>query len=237
MEKLMLRYILHVITAVLAFMIGLGWVQLVKLSGAPAETKTVIAPPMIAVSPTVTPTPTPSSAPKLEQKVKYVCRNRLFTFALDHLRKIDNEYIGRNYVDEFIDGAGIVNCTELFQVEKKIDLNGDGREEIILRAQGSPKGSFFCGATGNCETWVIRRERNGYKVILDASSIEEVHIQQEKTRRYSDLITSHDGGISHHTLAHYKYRDGKYTLKKCTVETVDTDGKKHIVMKKLSDCG
>jgi hypothetical protein len=94
---------------------------------------------------------------------------------------VDNEYLGKDCVDEFIDGAGIENCTELFQVEKKIDLNGDGPKEIILRAKNSPKGSFFCGATGNCDYWVVRRNKKGYQIILDAPVTEEVLIQRRKT--------------------------------------------------------
>jgi hypothetical protein len=229
----MLRYILRIITAVLAFMIGLGWVQLVKLSGAPAETKTVTAPPMVAVSPTVTPTPTPSSAPKLEQKVRYVCRDRLFSFVLDHLRKENKE----DYVDGFIEGAGISNCAELFQVEKRTDLNGDGRKESILRTKNTAKGNFYCGGMGNCPFWVIEPHKKGYKIILDEPVTEKVLIQRERTRGYNDLVTRYNGGMMYHTMAYYSYRGGKYRLRKCVNETMDIYGKKYISAKKLSWCG
>lgn len=236
----MLRYILHVITAVLAFMIGVGWVYnfgLSKLPTATAERQMAVERPLANVPSTPTPIPVPRDPPKPEQKIKYVCRDKLYLFALDHLREIDNEYIGRDYVDEFIEGAGIADCAELFQVEKRIDLNGDGRKEIILRAQNSPKGSFFCGATGNCDYWVIRKDKNGYKIILDAPATEEVRIQGKRTKKYFDLVTRWHGGMMDHSLAFYEYNGGKYTLRKCFADTMDTYGKSYVTQRKLSECG
>lgn len=231
----MLRYIPNLTTAMLAFVIGVGgfyYLQPLKPSNAPVEGQNTTQPQAAAVSSASA--PAPRDPPKPEQKVNYVCYDKLFLFVLDHLRKVEKE---PDYVDSFIDGAGIVNCSELLKVEKRVDLNGDGSREIILRAQNSPKGSFFCGATGNCDHWVIRRDRKGYMIILDAPVTEEVRIQKGKRGGYYDLVTRYHGGMMDHTLANYSYGRGKYTLRKCFSDTMDTDGKEYIKRKKLSDCG
>ena len=71
MERLRLRYIIHVIAAVLAFMMGLGWVDfflLLKLSNVPVERLSVIQLPMVIVSPT--PVPAPRDQTKAAEKDK-----------------------------------------------------------------------------------------------------------------------------------------------------------------------
>lgn len=187
-------------------------------------------PPKATVS--ASPPSAPSEPAKPEQKVKFVCRDKRFNFALDLLKEEDP-----GFIDIHIASLGTENCTELFTVEKEIDLNGDREKEIVLRTKNSSSGIFYCGATGNCQTWVIQQERKGYKVILNASSIEEVQIQKGRTGNYRDLVVRGHGGAMDHSLAYYKYRAGKYTLQKCLAETMDTYGKSHIKRLKLSECG
>src|SRR5262245_3196306 len=100
--------------------------------------------------------------PVLLQKTatKFVCHDKALRFVLDRLRnnKEINEDLGedgQSYVEGFISGFKIENCNQLFEVPKNIDLNSDGRSEVIVRAKNNSKGMFFCGATGNCSMWVL----------------------------------------------------------------------------------
>ena len=53
-----------------------------------------------------------------------------------------------------------------------VNLSGHGRNEVI--AQGGGEKSS-CSPTGNCPFWVLRRERDGYHIILSASSKQTLH--------------------------------------------------------------
>lgn len=168
----------------------------------------------------------------VKRKVKFTCADGLFLFLLDDLRKHNPDAD----VDGLIEAFMIGNCTELFEIEEKVDLNGDGRNETIVRTKNNRVGNFFCGSTGNCQTWVIRREKGRYKVILDAGVIEEVVTEREKTGNYNDLTTRYHGGMMDHALAYYKYRNGKYLIRKCAEETSTTAGKVHLSPRKPSSC-
>lgn len=232
----MLRYIVPVIIAALAFTIGVGWVYNFGLlkPNSPAEGQTVVQPPTVAASPT--PLPVLPEEPKLANKVKFLCRDKVFSFVLDHLRDAEDPDLGEDYVDGFIEALRIGNCTELFEIENRIDLNGDGRKEIILRTKNSSEGNFYCGATGNCPFWVLRPVKGGYKILLDAYVAKEVQVQSQKTSGYKNLVTCFDCGMLDRTLGHFNYSGGKYNLRKCVADRMDIYGKSYLKRRKLSEC-
>jgi len=90
--------------------------------------------------------------------------------------------------------------------------------------------------TGNCQTWVVSKEKGRYKIILSAGVIEEVGTEREKTGNYNDLTTRYHSGMMDHTIAYYRYRNGEYIIRKCAEETATTDGKSHLSPRKLSSC-
>lgn len=168
----------------------------------------------------------------VKRKVKFTCADRLFSFLLDDLRKHNPDAD----VDGLIEAFMIENCTELFEIEKKVDLDGDSRSETIVRTKNNRVGNFFCGSTGNCQTWVVRGEKGRYKIVFNASVVEEVEVQDKKTGSYHDLVLRYHGGAMDHVLAYYKYRNGEYIIRKCTEEGFTTDGKRHLSPRKLSSC-
>lgn len=83
---------------------------------------------------------------------KFVCQNKAISFILSNLKADRNN---GKFINEFIKEKQIENCNELFEIQSEPDLNKDNVKEIILRAKNSPKGMFYCGATGNCSTWIL----------------------------------------------------------------------------------
>jgi hypothetical protein len=58
-----------------------------------------------------------------------------------------------------------------------VDLDSHGRNEVV--AQGS--GEDECSPTGNCSFWILRRGRDGYRVILEGGSAQTFTIQPTRT--------------------------------------------------------
>jgi hypothetical protein len=173
---------------------------------------------------------------KVEQNVRFVCNDKAFSFVLNKLRENDNPDFGREYIDGFIEALGIRNCSELFAIDKTVDLNGDGIEEIFVRTKNSSKGCFYCEATGNCTFWVLRRDKNRYRILFNVEVTKDVLVQKLRSGNYKDLVARYEGGMMDHTLAYYTYRAGKYALRNCIKETMNTDGKMHRIREELRYC-
>jgi hypothetical protein len=86
-----------------------------------------------------------------------------------------------------------------------IDLNGDGTPEVV--AQGM--GVVFCGATGNCPFWVLRKSKAGYEVLLEGGA-QTFTIQGSTTNGYHDIVLSTHGSASSGGLSIYQYQEGVY---------------------------
>ncbi|HXH70383.1 MAG TPA: hypothetical protein VNI60_08645, partial [Pyrinomonadaceae bacterium] len=95
-------------------------------------------------------------------------------------------------------------------------MNYDGNQELIVRVKNSQKGMFFCGATGNCSTWILSKNGKTYKVILDAGSIEEIKSIKGKSRGFQNISSRYDSGAMNHYIGIYHFNGKKYQLKKCS---------------------
>jgi hypothetical protein len=228
----MRRNLFHILIAITAFAAGIVSAALWNSLKAPAP---------LPVAPTFNSPPATETAVikfdrpavTVKRKVKFTCDSGLLRFLLSNLRK-NNADMG---VDGLIEAFMIEKCGELFEIEKTIDLNGDGRKETIVRTKNNPVGNFFCGSTGNCQTWVVGEEKGRYKIIFDGGVVEEIDVRDKKTGSYRDLAARYHGGMMDHTIASYKYRNGKYLLGRCAEETMTSDGKRHFSPAKLSYCG
>src|SRR5205085_9061810 len=125
-----------------------------------------------------------------------ICQNKAISFILSNLKANRNN---RKLITEFIKERQIENCNELFEIQPETDLNKDNIKELILRAKNSPKGMLYCGATGNCSTWILSKSGNKYQIIFDAGSIEKLEIKNQITRSYRNLlIRGHLGAMNHY---------------------------------------
>jgi hypothetical protein len=100
---------------------------------------------------------------------------------------------------------------------KLVDLNGDGRPEVIAQ----PVGDEVCGATGNCFFWVFEKTASGYRLLLDAKDgdpkpgIQVFTIQPTRSQGFSDLVLGTHDSASERTLYLYRYHDGRYRQTDC----------------------
>jgi hypothetical protein len=72
----------------------------------------------------------------------------------------------------------------------RVDLNGDGRPEVIVYLFGT----YTCG-TGGCDTLIFRQTGEGYELVADISLTRNpIIVSEHKTNGWNDLIIMVAGG-------------------------------------------
>jgi hypothetical protein len=72
---------------------------------------------------------------------------------------------------------------------KYVDLNGDGKTEVVAQAGGEGSG---CSPTGNCPFWILHRRAQSYEILLDGEA-QTFTIQRTRTKGYLDIVLSSHG--------------------------------------------
>lgn len=72
------------------------------------------------------------------------------------------------------------DCKDMVEL-KYMDLDRDGRAELLVRGGGTG----LCGAVGNCDFWVIRRERNGLRLLLHADDYIDELIWESRSSKFA----------------------------------------------------
>jgi heat shock protein HslJ len=93
-----------------------------------------------------------------------------------------------SYVREIVEGAGGIGKARY--VYSRIDLNGDGRDEVLAFLMGS----IFCG-TGGCNLLLFTPGPDGYRLVNDFPiSRAPVIVAAQKSNGWSDLWRLESGG-------------------------------------------
>lgn len=102
---------------------------------------------------------------------------------------------------------------------KLIDLNGDGKDEIIAQATGLKAG---CGATGNCPFWIFEKSLKGYRVLFDADAagrdmgyVQVFSVESNRTNGFQDIVLGSHDSATERTLYLLRFRNGKYREEEC----------------------
>ena len=96
---------------------------------------------------------------------------------------------------------------------KLVDLNGDGVPEAICQ----PNGFDICSATGNCPLWIFQKTAAGYKLVLQANSVQNFTIQSTRTNSFLDLVLGQHESATEQDLFVFRFQDGEYHLGSCYV--------------------
>ena len=108
-----------------------------------------------------------------------------------------------------------------------VDLTGHGRHEVIAQAGGEKS---ECSPTGNCPLWVLRRQPDGYHVILAAGSAQTFTIQPHRTKGLNDLVLSMHSSATDAMLTLYQFDGSIYRDVACydeNWEIADEHGEPH----------
>jgi hypothetical protein len=90
---------------------------------------------------------------------------------------------------------------------KYVDLNRDGKLEVIAQAGGEHSG---CSPTGNCPFWIFRRIGAKYAVLL-SSEAQMFTIQPTRSNSFPDLVLSRHNSAFESELRSYTF-DGEHYL-------------------------
>jgi hypothetical protein len=95
---------------------------------------------------------------------------------------------------------------------KLIDLNGNGKPEVIAQAVGLESG---CSPTGNCPIWVFMKSGNQYKSILGRDAIQTFTIQPTSTNGLRDIVLGMHGSATEQELHLYRFEGQQYRETAC----------------------
>jgi len=108
-----------------------------------------------------------------------------------------------------------------------VDLNGDGKPEIIAQANGLGP----CGGTGNCIFWVFERTADGLKLLLNTNdrsqlTFENILIRPWSTNGYRDIVLGSHSNASSRNLVWFQFTRGAYRIHGCYYSTwIGEDGR------------
>jgi hypothetical protein len=165
-----------------------------------------------------------------EKTEGFECRNKLFSFMLDEVRRrerSEKENLNER-IDDYINRSGVTNCEEIFRIDWRPDLNRDGRREVIVTSGGH----LWATARSDEWTWVVQETRKGYKVILDAGFVAGIELGRKKYRGYTVLASERHNGGAGFLVGTYIYQKGAYRLSKCMSYRWNEDGDEE----ELSSC-
>jgi hypothetical protein len=96
-----------------------------------------------------------------------------------------------------------------------VDLNGDGRPEVIAEANGLGP----CGAS-NCVFWIFQLTPSGTKVLLDSTLdggtiYELVTIRPWMTNGFKDIVLASHSSATARNIVWYRYTNGSYRPSHC----------------------
>ncbi len=215
----MKKFSFYIATAFLAFGVGVSIVYFSfskdekTLNGVPFSTKPAYSDfkTKIKNNPLIEAEPIPD-----KPIGKTSCKNKLFLKIYESfLNSKDSDEDISNYIDT-------TNCEDNFRVEKVIDLNNDGKKEIIIRGI---EGSFLCGGTGNCDEWIFEKTGKDYRQIFYASAL-SLTVKKEKTRNHNDIFTKYHFSAGETYETTYKFNGKKYIESNCNFVAYSSEDKK-----------
>jgi hypothetical protein len=111
----------------------------------------------------------------------------------------------------------IANEQELHKISERsrfelVDLNKDGRAEIIVQPVGLKAG---CGATGNCPLWIFAASPKAYRLLAEIEGVQMYRAEDSGNQGYADVaFASHDSASEKHIYI-YRYSNGTYRSVAC----------------------
>ena len=91
---------------------------------------------------------------------------------------------------------------------KDVDLNSDGKREVIVQGGGD---SFVCSPTGNCSFWNIRRGHSHFDVLLSADA-QTFTIQPTISHGYHDIVLTRHADAFQSEAKEFRFDGNRYQL-------------------------
>jgi len=115
----------------------------------------------------------------------------------------------------------------------RVDLNGDGRDEVFVYLLGS----IFCG-TGGCNLLLFTYTQNGYSLVNDFTiSRLPVIVSAERTKGWNDLIRLESGGGAEPSYVRHTFDGKRYVERERMTADKVPEGKSYLAGELTFDKG
>jgi hypothetical protein len=229
----MRRFALYILIALAAFGLGLSTAMISKPSTSFPNYESQIPSTLVKWGQPLPESPTREEAPEAPvARKKFVCGDKALSFMIDHLRKTDEDPgdDGETYIDGMIRYLQAGDCSEIFQTPRYVDLDSDGKREVIVGAK------FACGASGNCSMWVLQPYRDSFRVLFKLGSTQRLKPTAGTSRGYRNITARYSGGMMAGLVSVYKSDGSKYRMIECHDDNIAIDVKRLTALKSLEEC-
>ncbi len=115
----------------------------------------------------------------------------------------------------------VTDCKDILEI-KYVDLNGDRKNEVLVRAVSIPS----CGAVGNCDFWILEKRNGRYRIILhdnDYWDITEMgkQVLRKRTNGYRDVLLKGHFSAAETSFVTYRYNGKRYVQSRCRYQVPD----------------
>ncbi len=94
---------------------------------------------------------------------------------------------------------------------KRVQLAGAGLNGLFVRSVSKSD----CGATGNCSTWLLRKSRTRFHLVLRGVSADAVGFQSQMTNGFKNVVASANMSAESSAVNVFAYDGRKYVKQSC----------------------
>jgi hypothetical protein len=94
---------------------------------------------------------------------------------------------------------------------KRVQLAGAGLNGLFVRSIAKPD----CGATGNCSTWLLRKHRATFQLVLNGIAADAVGFQSQMTNRFRNVVASANMSAETSAVSVFQFDGNKYVRRAC----------------------
>jgi hypothetical protein len=98
---------------------------------------------------------------------------------------------------------------------KRVELANAGLNGLFVRSAAKAD----CGATGNCSTWLLRKSRTKYHLVLNGVSADAVGFQSQMTNGFKNVVASANMSVDTSAVQVFAYDGHKYVRQGCFEHT------------------
>lgn len=102
---------------------------------------------------------------------------------------------------------------------KRVLLSRAGLHGLIVQASGV----CMCGATGNCDFWLIAERQSGFDVVLQTIGIQSFEITNTTSTGYFDVVLGSHSSATDTDLSLYHYTGSYYRRAACAFMSYQGD--------------
>ena len=175
-------------------------------------------------------------------KIEFSCEDEVMKTVWERLKK--NKIFKDDAYGNVIEPNHIKDCRELFEV-RPINLDDESDAFVVSGNQ-----YLFCDSGGDCQTWIISKSNNRYKIIFESTagdSTRTPHLPKDvtplptKTHKFKDIKVFIPNGWGADNIGYFKFDGNRYQIRECwrdvnSAYVYDSDYVERWIVVKSNEC-